>query len=317
MKGAGSDPLTRLASRPLDVEAELAAAGRLNQRAPGGGEPLLDFASRRTWRDPELLLRRVRLNIADGDLADAVGPADALLRLDAEGVSRPGLFPLLIAVARDDAAREELAARLRRRPEWRVSFLQTLGWQADPDLARAVLSRTGPLSEGEVAPLLEHEVGLGRFVQVLDDERRLWPSDRPRTVSAWAPVHGGGVAADLRPAPTGAEPALQIAYDGLGPGPFPRRLLTLKPGRYQILARHDHPGPAGVGLSARCAEDGRLLDAERAEDAAGSALARLSIVVPAQACAGLWVGFEPAGRQRLVETTDVYSDLRVAAGPDS
>lgn len=309
------DPVVDLANHPLDVFAEVSAAEALNHRHAGDGEALLDFASRRSWRNADLLLRRARRAIAVGALADAVDPVDALLRLDSQGETRGTLFPLLIALTKDDGARDELVARLQLHPIWRVSFLQTLGWQGDPDSARLVLRGLVPLSETEAGPVLEHDVALGLYAQALDDERRLWPADRLRPLSMWTISRGGGVMAEVLQAPAAA--TLRINYDGLGAGPFPRRLVTLPPGRFQVLARHEHPGLAGVELSVRCANDGRLLGVEPIVDAPGAELTKVPITVPDQGCAGQWIGFESPGRQRLVETTDVYSDLRVTAGPDS
>lgn len=264
-----ADPLDEAALAGLGFEAD-----RRGDRAGAG--ILIGLAGRLSWRDPPVQAWLLQRAVESGDWTKAMTHADALLRTDAEGASRPQLFRLLDVMASDETSRTALLGRLRQAPWWREAWLVHLAVAAaspasavSPDQARAILmglsSGSRPLTPAEYLPYVEMRLGRGDYVQAERDWEALarradgdallhdptfQPSDGGGPFG-WTPTSGVGASSETE-ATADAGRVLRVDYDGYSPSRMPGQLLVLPPGRYSFVWRERIVGPPRLVWRVRC-----------------------------------------------------------------
>jgi hypothetical protein len=329
-----------IARDPLDIAAlerlglDLDRAGRSAE-----ADAVFSFIGRRTWRDGAAEAWLLRRRLGQGRFDEAFENADAILRQDADGSTRPTLFPILIAAARYSESRPALEARLAQSPWWRPRFLENLARNGDPAGARTVFEtlaqgRTPPTPE-EYAPLVNRLVGgkayrdamdawtaiakpLGRTEGVRDGD---FAGQWDHTGFTWSVSEGVGGASAIRPAPDGsAGHALRIDYDGFSSPALPSQLMVLAPGRYRVSWREQGDPGASTRLywRVRCADSGQVL--ARAGDAFADTpgpgrwtQAGIGFEIPSGGCAGQWLELATNPGERRAPLTAWYAGFRLTS----
>ncbi|MBV8681952.1 MAG: hypothetical protein JO111_03695, partial [Caulobacteraceae bacterium] len=202
--------------------------------------------------------------------------ADALLRIDGDGVLRLAVFRFLDVIAKDEAARPAVVERLRHRPWWRESWLAHLAQAAastngvvSADDARSIVislgSGAGRLSEAEYLPYVEMRLARGDFLAARHDWGAL--ASRPdaeallrdptfQTLGGsspfdWRRASGVGVSSDVEATGNGGR-ALRVDYDGASTPDLPRQIIVLSSGRYSLAWRERITGPPRIVWRVRC-----------------------------------------------------------------
>ena len=344
---AGSPPspsMQTLSRDPLDLpalrDAGLAWAAR-GQDARAAA--ILEFVARHSWRDIPTQAWRMRRRLQAGDFNGAFENADALLRQDADGKSRPVLFGLLTAAAAFVEARPALEARLAQAPWWRADFLQALGVKGDAPGALIILatlaSGSTPPGPEEYAPLVNRLVARKDYVGALDAWNQI---ARPAPAEAamalrdgdfvrgwdhtpftWSVAEGVGATSETvrRSAPVRSQ-VLRVAYDGYSSPSLPAQLLVLPPGRYRLTWQETSDQNADQALfwRVRCADSGESL-----ADAAGAGEAlrasspwrtrAIDVQVPTAHCAGQWLELATAPGERRAPVTAWYATMALRPAP--
>lgn len=280
-----------LAARPLDGRAYRVLAQVASVRGdPAQWSTLTALAVQYAPRDVAARAMAAQIAIDAGDIAAATRHYDRMLRVDPESAAR--VFPVLVAIARTGAGREELLAQLASQPQppWRAALLTTLAHSlpAAADLPPLFhpLSRKSGLSAAEMA------LYIGRFV----DDRQwqagylAWLNELPqeRLKSVTSPVDGDfelqgasgapfdwqvsntdGIEAGVVDRDDGGGHALRVVFTGVhNVFRHARQLLLLQPGQSYTLrwrSRLDAlDTPRGLHWVLRCAEgsDEPLLNGE-------------------------------------------------------
>lgn len=328
-EGIAADPLDLDALRVLGLQGDAT-------RTPGRTARVLSFVGRRTWRDGPTNVWLLRQALEEGRFAEAFDRADAILRQDADGRSRPALFDLLSKAAAFPEARPDLEGRLAASPTWREDFLAYLGQKGDPSGALAILSgladSESPPTPAEYSALVnrlvsggEPRAGLKAWVEVA----------RPRggeaaglrdggfqgqwdhTPFTWSVAEGVGGESETHAAPRGiAGRVLRVDYDGYAAPSLPAQLLVLGPGAYRVTWL-EQPAPARAGSlywRVRCADTGAILArADQAKAAAGEdggwRAMSLRFDAPAQGCPGQWLELIAAPGERPSPITAEYAEF--------
>ncbi|HLZ85449.1 MAG TPA: hypothetical protein VKQ54_17945 [Caulobacteraceae bacterium] len=326
------DP-ARLVRDPLDLPSLRFLGLRLDREGHlAEADVVLRFVGSRTWRDGPTEVWLLRRRLDEGRYREALESADSLLRRDAEGTTRPALFPLLIAAAEDAGARPALVARLVAAPWWRGDFLRALGAQGDAAGALAVFSALArgqtPAAAAEYAPLVDRLVSAGDYggayaawraiarsreaaAPVLRDGDFTGASDHtPFTWSAAAGVGASG-ATDLTPDGP-ATRALRIDYDGFSSPTLPAQLLADTPRRYTLSWRQriDPAAPERLAWRVRCADTGRVL-ARAPAAVPGWREATMSVETPPSGCAAQWLELAAEPGERRSPVTAWYAAFRL------
>jgi hypothetical protein len=265
------------AADPLD-EAILARLGfeadRRGDRARAG--LLIGLAGRLSWRDPPVQAWLLQRAVEAGDWTAAVAHADALLRTDADGASRPQLFRLLDVMASDKTSRAALLVRLRQASWWREAWLAHLAAAAasptgavSPDEARAVLiglaSGVPPLTPADYLPYVQMRLARGDYGQAERDwvalARRVDAGSLLRDANFqtpgdsgpfdWSPASGVGASSETEATANGGR-VLRLDYDGYSRVRLPGQLLVLAPGPYSFAWRERIVGPARLAWQVGC-----------------------------------------------------------------
>jgi hypothetical protein len=337
----GGDPTRApalLARDPLDLPTLRDLGLRLDREGRlAEADAILSFVGRRTWRDgpTEVWLLRRRLN--QGRYREGFESADALLRRDADGTTRPALFALLIAASDRPDARPALVARLAASPWWRGDFLRALGAGADAAGAAAVFAALArgprPPAADEYAPLIDRLVGAGDN----DEAYAAWravarpvPASTPplhdggfsgasdHTPFTWSEATGVGASEEIGPvidsaaSLRGAARALRIDYDGYSSPSLPAQLLVRPPRRYRLHWREqvDPAVPDRLFWRVRCAGTSRIL--ARAPAAAGGwREAGMSVETPPSGCAAQWLELATDPGERRAPLTGWYAAFRL------
>ena len=324
--------LARLARDPLDLPAlrdmglELDRRGRLDR-----ADAVLGLVGRRTWRDGPTEAWLLRRRLAQGRYAEALESADSLLRRDADGATRPALFPLLIAAANEPQARASLATRLAAGPWWRGDFLRALGEGGDTDGARllfsALASGPTPPAADEYAPLVNRLARNGdyegayaawravsRFAgapPVLRDGAFTGVSDH--TPFTWSAASGIGASSEAGPVSDGpVVRALRVDYDGFASPILPAQLLVDPPRRYSLRWRErvDPALPERLFWRVRCAATNQVL-ARAPAPAPGWREVSLSVEAPTSGCAAQWLELAAEPGERRGSVTGRYADFQL------
>ena len=328
------DPLNLQALR---TEALAAAAAGQSSRATR----MLEFVASQTRRDGPTDAWLLRDRLARGDIPGALACADALLRLDPEGKTRPVLFALLAAAVAYVEARPPLAQRLSENPWWRQDFLQYLGTHGDPAAATSLFSDLAagphPGQPVEYAPLIDRLVAARDYDGAVD----AWRQAAPRLAGGagalrdgdfaqawdhspftWRPADGVGATSEARDQVDGpVRRALRIDYDGFGAPSLPAQLLVLPPGRWRL----DWRVRAGIQADQRlywrlrCADSGKVLAGAAGGDVAppdpGWRSQRLTFETPAGGCRGQWLELIAVPGERRASVSALYADFRLQATP--
>jgi hypothetical protein len=330
-------PRARLARDPLDLPAlrdlglQLDRRGRLDQ-----ADALLGFVGRRSWRDGPTEVWLLRRRLDQGRYAEALDGADSLLRRDADGATRPALFPLLIAAADEPRAQASLAARLAARPWWRGDFLRALGDGGDVTGARAVFSTLAlgpaPPTADEYAPLINRLVSAGDYDGAYATWRAVARPAGPappvlrdgaftgvpdHTPFTWSAASGVGASSEAGPASDGpAARALRVDYDGYASPILPAQLLIDPPRRYSLRWRErvDPAVPERLFWRVRCAATNQVL-ARSPPPAPGWRETTLGVETPISGCAAQWLELTAEPGERRGAVTAWYADFRLQPSP--
>ena len=338
-RAAAVSPATAAATLrrdPLDAPALRITA--LAATDVGETRRTLEFLIRGSWRDGPTDAWLLRDRLARGDLTGALDCADALLRLDATGKTRPALFDLLTKATGFVEARPPLVARLSANPWWRQDFLRYLDVHGDPLAATLLFSDMAggprPVRPVEYAPLIDRLVANGNYREAI----AAWRGVTPDPARASAPLHDGDFAQawDLTPftwRPTtgigaisevGEEPGgqrrrvLRIDYDGFAAPSLPAQLLVLPVGRWRLGWRLKGDAQADQALywRVRCADTGAVLAGGPAASAdTGPTLGwrprTLTFTTPSDGCHGQWLELTGAPGERRTQVTAWYADFRL------
>jgi hypothetical protein len=339
-----------LAADPLDP----IALGRYGLALDAAGQParakaVLDMAGTRGWRDPPVQAWLLRDRIAAGRWDEALGHADALLRIDADGAWRPGVFPLLNLAAADPTSRTALVGRLARRPWWRQAWLERFGaamwasWRPapaatpgatlDPASARAVLLALSvtpaPPSPAEYRPYVAALIAHGDDSEALADWRAL--AHRPHAGGAlrdgdfaapadgtdftWRPASGVGADSEIAAAEPGSgSRVLKVDYDGFSAPVLPAQRLVLGPGRWRLTWRERLAGPSRLAWRVRCASSDAPLAAETSAPSPAWSWRTLFLEVPPAGCPAQWLELAPAPGERRTDITAAYAAFALTGG---
>ena len=214
---------------------------------------LMTLTAARTQRDPIPHLWLFQREVARGDWGPAMSEADTLMRKPPANYDVPSI---VIAAARQPAARQALADRMRLRPPWGDSLVTQMV-RRDPNTAFDLLSllaqNGSPPTDAQVGALMRQMLSDGavlnaylawtvllprsaleRLGDVYDPEFEGLPGAPPFN---WTLGSGGDFGAQLAPGPNGAGSALYIHYSAKKPAVLASQILLLPPGRYQLVAR--------------------------------------------------------------------------------
>lgn len=330
---------TGLASDPLDLPALRDLGFGLDRRGRlAEADAILGFVGARTWRDGPTQVWLLRRRLDQGRYPEAFESADSLLRRDADGTTRPTLFPLLIAAAADGRTRTALVERLAAAPWWRGDFLRALGVQGDVAGARvlfSVLARgTGPLAPDDYAPFINRLASAGDYegaygawrsiarpadpaVPVLRDGDFSAGSDH--TPFTWSTAAGAGASSEAGAAPGGpAVRALRVDYDGYSSPGLPAQLLVDPPRRYSVswVERIDPAEPERLSWRVRCAATNQVL-ARAAPAVTGWREATMSVETPSSGCAAQWLELAAEPGERRAAVTAWFAAFRLRSVPES
>ncbi len=327
---------------PLDLEAlrtEALAAASAGQTSRAAR--MLEFVAKRTRRDGPTDAWLLRDRLARGDLPGALACADALLRLDPAGKTRPMLFALLTTATDFVEARPALSERLSANPWWRQDFLQYLGRHGAPSAATSLFSDLAagpqPARPSEYAPLINRLVADRDY----DGAIAAWRQAAPRrsggllglrdgdftqgwdqTPFTWRPADGVGVRSETRDAIDGpVRRALRIDYDAFGAPTLPAQLLVLPPGRWRLdwRVRADAEADQRLYWRFRCADTGKVLAGATGDAAAfvepGWRSRFLAFEIPAGDCRGQWLELIAVPGERRASVTALYTDFSVRSAP--
>jgi len=336
--------LARITRDPLDVAALRDLGLALDREGQAArADALLSLVGRRTWRDVPTDIWLLRRRLEGARFADAFAHADALLRMDRDGVTRPVLFKVLAAAAAHAEARPDLEARLAASPWWRTDFLRSLAGGGDADGDREVLTAlaAGPTPPGpdEYAPLINRLVAARAYAAALAAWREIarppgeggadlrdgdFSGAPDGTPFAWSAAEGVGGSSETRAPPDGsARRALRIDYDGYSTPTLPGQMLVLAPGRYRLSWRQaTDPGESPrLAWRVRCADTGQA----PAAAAAGRALPEgagldwremtMDVQIPAFGCAAQWLELVPLPAERRDPVTAWYAAFRLGPAP--
>ena len=302
---------------------------------------MLEFVAKRTWRDGPTDAWLLRDRLARGDLPGALACADALLRLDPSGQSRPVLFALLTTTTNFVEARPALSERLSANPWWRQDFLRRLGTHGDPLAATSLFSDLAagpqPARPSEYAPLINRLVAARDYDGALAAWRQAAPrrsgdrlylrdggfaQDWDQTPFTWRPADGVGVTSETRDAVDGpVRRALRIDYDAFGAPTLPAQLLVIPPGRWRVdwRVRDDAKADERLYWRVRCADTGAILAGAPGRDPAstepGWRSEFLTFATPTGDCRGQWLELVAVPGERRMTLTALYSDFSVRAAP--
>jgi len=337
--GAGrldQDPLDLPALRRLGLDAE-------RQGRTAEAEKLLDFVSRRTWRDGPTEAWLVRTRLQQGRYDDAFRSADSILRRDDDGATRPILYAMFTAAAAYPDARPALEARLATSPDWRGDVLTDLAVHGDPAGAGEVFADLAngpsPPTPSEYAPYVERLVAVGdypaartaweRIARPGDAMRRALAGDdfsapSDQTAFTWGTSSGAGWSSEVGPSPDRPNRrALRIDYDGFSAPRLPERLLVLGPGRYRLAWREsaDPRWRARLSWRLRCADTDEALASEALASTTppgpSTGIDRtMDFAVPATGCLGQWLQLTASPAERRDPVTAWFEDFEVRAPPD-
>jgi hypothetical protein len=329
------DPLDLPALRTLGVDLYLA-----NQM--DRAEAIFAFVARQTWRDGPtdgwLMGRRLEQH----RYAEAMAFADAMLRQDGGGATRPVIFPALSATIDDPAARAALVARLSASPWWRDSFLRGLADQPTTAGTRAVLSALAagpaPPSPSEYVPFINRLAASGDYGEALDAWRAIARRGDPdeaylrdggfSQVSdgapfGWRPANGVGVSSEVGAAPDDpSRRVLRVDYDGFSRPTLPAQLLVLPPGRFRVTWRERSQGGGDtiqLAWRIRCSDAAGATLAQADEGASGGVGQEpgqwrpmaMDVVVPAGGCPAQWLELAASPGERRNSVTAWYGQFRV------
>ena len=306
-----------VAKDPLSVAA-LEATGLSLDRSGHAAEArvLMEFAGRRSWREPQTRLWLLQHRLQSGDLDDAVDDIDALMRVDGQGRLRDTLFPVLTEIADRPDGRAALAASLARSPWWRAAFVAHLAAHGDGDSPRALLtdlraSRAPPTAE-ETAAWLARRVVAGDYAGARRDWLVLSPAAGKEAGFAtpwdhspftWSAVEGIGASVEA----SGGGAILRVDYDGFSAVSLPRRLLALTPGAYELRWRQKGDDTFNrLSWSVQCAgAPGALTRAAEPEKLGVTwSDAAQTFIVPDQGCEAQWLTLTAdPGDRRAPQTT--------------
>jgi hypothetical protein len=169
------DPGNVVSLRVLGQSLE--AQGRLSE-----AERVMRLAGRLSWRDGATQAWLLQHSLMTGNATDAVLRADSLLRRTEDSDSSPVSTMLAAGVQLLPGLRGPLAQRLALDPPWRTRLLIRLGSTPGGEAgARQILTmlHRGPSrpTAQEVAPLVNHMVGLRQYAQAQAD----WVAFSPAT----------------------------------------------------------------------------------------------------------------------------------------
>jgi hypothetical protein len=309
-------PAERLRADPLDLAALRDLGLALDRQGrPDEADRVLSFVGRQTRRDGPTSVWLFRRRAAQGRFDSAFEQVDALLRRDAEGVTRPILFAVLTAAAAQVESRPALEDRLAARPWWRTDFLVSLGQTGDVAGAGEVLAALAHLgsspSPGEYAPYVnrllragQYEVALAAWSRIArrtgapsaelrDGDFALAPDGTPFT---WSEADGVGASSETEPPADGSGGrTLRVDYDGFSSARLPAQLVVLRAGSYRLSWRENLApiDSSRVHWRLRCADSGAVLsagDQPGAPAAPGPWRRRaMDFTVPASGCPAQWV----------------------------
>ena len=322
------DPLNLPALR---IEALAAAADGRTVEA----RRTLEFVLGRTWRDGPTDAWLLRDRLERGDLPGAMACADALLRLDPEGGTRPVLFRLLAAAAGYVEARPPLAERLSANPWWRQDFLRFVGTRSDPSGAASLFSDLAagpnPPSPTEYAPLVERLVAARDYDGAISAWRQAAPRlsggreplrdgafARPwdQTAFTWRPANGVGATSEARDEIDGpVRRSLRVDYDAFSAPSLPAQLLVLPPGQWRLTwrVRADAEAEQHLYWRVRCADTGKVLAGGPMDPSAASAPGwrsrSLTFETAAGGCRGQWLELIAVSGERRSQVSARYAEF--------
>jgi len=327
-----AEPSAHLVRDPLDLPALRELGLRLDKQGHlAQADAILSFVGRRTWRDGPTEVWLLRRRLDQGRYREAMESADALLRQDADGVTRPALFALLIAAADDPQARPALVARLAPGPWWRADFLRALGVRGASASAAETLSALAlgptPSSSDEYAPLINRLVSggdvNGAYAAWLSVARPREPDtatlrdggftgSSDHTAFTWSAASGVGVSSEVVTAPR----ALRVDYDGYSAPNLPAQLLVRPPGRYLLTWRERvDPGDSGrLFWRVRCAETNEIL-ARASPPVAGWRAVSLTVEARGAGCPAQWLELAAEPGERRSPVTGWYAAFRLQPLP--
>jgi hypothetical protein len=325
---------------PLDLPAlrvkALATADTQQSRR------IFEFILGRTWRDGPTDAWLLRDRLVRGDLAGSLACADALLRLDGEGKTRPALFSLLTAATDYVEARPPLAARLSAHPWWRKDFLQYLDIHGDPAAATLLMADlaagSARATPAETSPLIDRLVAARDYTGAVEAWRQIAPRGPGATARlrdgnftqawdltpfTWRPATGIGATSVVGEEsdaidndPTGSH-VLRIDYDGFSEPSLPAQLLVLPVGRWGLnwRVRGDAQADRALYWRIRCADTGAVLaGTPNGVDAAavsGWRSRTLTFITPPDGCHGQWLELIAVAGERRAQVTGWFADFSI------
>jgi hypothetical protein len=329
-----------LRDRPMEARAVTALGALADQQADQRAESLMRAAVRLNRRERAAGAWLVGHELQRRDYRAAFTHANALLRMRSGLAST--LHPALLGSLRDPAALQPLAQILATNPPWRRSFMEmVIRGQVPPQVGQAIMSEMvsagGKVDQVELSWLLERLVNEGQYEQaylnwllfipvndlsklrtVYDGDFDGWPEVYPFTWSLGSGVRGV-VAEPVRYGRP--EPALLVEYDGVSDVRFPRQMLMLTPGSYQLRGEYLTPSEESAGrvkLEVSCQPSGDSIGAFLVQDTKARWVKFASDFTVPNGCVAQWLSVMPEPGQRRSRVEVWFDAIEVdASGPPS
>lgn len=306
-----------LSKEPTQIIAVRAAALAWAQRGDvARAGRIFAYAEGLTRRDLITHIWFIEANAAENDIAGALQHYDLALRTSRAAGTQ--LLGVLTHATSDPKIARQLAAMLAARPPWAAGFYSTLiGLDVPPETVGSFIQLLRARSVAVPPEILDRAIANLVAANQPDLAWKLYAS----TAQAGSPplVRNGSFGRVDRPVPfewqysqdnaitvsreaDGKAFALVFRAEGGATGDIARQLLTLRPGRYQLVAAvtSDEPSRMRLEWQVTCARQPAPLAKLPASAAAST------FEVPAEDCAEQWLAL------KLVETTDVAAGGRVA-----